>query len=170
MSELATRAAAAPSLIHREVGRVERVGLATSRRVGRTRLVRADATSPYFAGLREVLVRAFGPPRVLSDTLRGTEGVARAVVFGSWARRYHGVDGDRPVGDIDVLVLGAPDRDELFARIRPAEDRLGRPVQITIRPADWWRDGEGAFHDEVVGGSVVELVLEGDPDALDSPR
>ena len=64
--------------------------------------------------------------------------------------------------DIDVLVLGDPDRDEVFARIRPVEERLGRPVQLTFRSTRWLDEGEGAFHDTVVGRPMVEVPLSVD--------
>ena len=86
-------------------------------------------------------------------------GIERAVVYGSWAARFAGQPGDRPVGDIDLLVLGDPDRNELFERLRPMEDRLGRPVQVTVRSARWLEEGSGSFHDTVVSRPMVELEL-----------
>jgi DNA-binding transcriptional ArsR family regulator len=47
--------------VHREVLRAEQTGLVTSRKVGNTRLVRAQTDSPYYAGLADVLTKAFGP-------------------------------------------------------------------------------------------------------------
>jgi predicted nucleotidyltransferase len=136
--------------VHREVNRAESAGLLITRRVGRTRLVRANSASPYFDGLRQVLTRAFGPPAVLAEALAGVDAVEAAYLFGSWAARYEGMEGERPVGDIDLLVLGDPDRDELYARIEGASLRLGREVQVTIRAAGWLTNGEGAFHDTIV--------------------
>lgn len=52
---------------HREVQRAESAGLLLTRRVGRTRLVRANSDGPYFEGLRAVLTRAFGVPVVLAE-------------------------------------------------------------------------------------------------------
>ena len=135
---------------HREVERAESARLLLTRRVGRTRLVRANTASPYFDGLREVLARAFGPPSVLAEALTGVTGVEAAYLFGSWAARYQGVEGQRPVGDIDLLVLGEPDGDELYARVDRVSERLGRQVQVTIREARWLGNGEGTFHETIV--------------------
>lgn len=147
---------------HREVERAESAGLLRSRRVGRTRLVRANVDSPYYAGLSEVLTRAFGPPAVLAAALAPLPGIAAAYIFGSWAARYHGLDGDRPVGDIDLLVLGEPDRDALYAATHEASQRLGRPVEVTIRDRDWLTAGEGSFHRTVTGRPIVSLPISGD--------
>ena len=57
-----TGSARPPLPVYREVQRAEQAGLVTSRKVGNTRLVRANTASPYYAGLSEVLTRAFGVP------------------------------------------------------------------------------------------------------------
>jgi predicted nucleotidyltransferase len=147
--------------IHREIERAQAAGLVVSRNVGRTRLVRANTDSPYFAGLADVLVKAFGVPWVLAGSLAGLDGVDRAYVYGSWAARFQGEEGDRPVGDIDLLVLGEPDRDTLYAVVGETEKRLGRPVQVTVRATDWLENGSGSFHDTLASRPLVELDLTG---------
>jgi predicted nucleotidyltransferase len=121
------------------VQRADQAGLVTSRKIGNTPLVRADADSPYYPGQADVLTRAFGVPAVFTDTLRTVSGIDAAYIFGSWAARHEGQAGRRPVGDIDVLVLGQPDRDQLYEAVGIAEKRLGRQVQAAIRASDWLR-------------------------------
>ena len=157
LTGLAERTGIPHPSVYREVERAETAGLLTSRRVGPTRLVRANVESPYYEGLAEVLTRAFGVPAVLGDAIAGIEGVEEAYVFGSWAARHAGQRGVRPVGDIDLLVLGAPDRDALYEAVHTAERRLGREVQITIREAGWVEQGSGSFHDTVAGRPLLRL-------------
>ncbi|PZS25700.1 MAG: ArsR family transcriptional regulator [Pseudonocardiales bacterium] len=161
LSDLSTRLGAPYPSVHREVERAEAAGLLRSRRVGNTRLVRANTASPYFDGLAQVVTRAFGVPAVLGAVLRRVGGITSAYVYGSWAARFLGVEGQRPVEDIDVLVLGEFDRDRLYAELDGVEARLGRPVQITIRDADWLAAGVGSFHDTVVGRPMVPIPLDG---------
>ena len=161
LTELADRAGMPYPSVHREIERAEAAGLVTSRKVGNTRLVRADTESPYYEGLSSVLVRAFGVPALLAATLRAVDSVTDAYIFGSWAARHAGLTGERPVADIDLLVLGTPDRDALYSAIDLAAPRLARPVQITIRPAGWLESGDGTFHDTVVGRPMVRLDLSG---------
>jgi len=63
------------------------------------------------------------------------------------------------VGDIDVLVLGEPNRDQLFAALSTAEQRLARPVQATIRDRAWLESGSGAFHDTIACRTLLRLSL-----------
>lgn len=161
LTDLGTRLGIPVPSVHREIERAEAAGLVTSRRVGNTRLVRADTTSPYFAGLADVLVKAFGPPRAIAEALSAVDGIQGAYIFGSWAARDAGVAGERPIGDIDLLVLGTPDRDELYRAIADVESLLGRPVQVTVRDEDWLKAGSDNFHATVTGRPLVRLDLTG---------
>ena len=96
----------------------------------------------------------------MGTALRAIGGIERALIYGSWAARAHGVPGPRPVGDIDVLVLGDPDRDRLYAALEPVEHRLGRPVQVTIRNERWLESGTGSFHDTIVGKPMVDVDVQ----------
>jgi hypothetical protein len=160
LTEIAARTSTPHASVHREIERAEQAGLVLSRKLGNTRLVRANTASPYYTGLADVLTRAFGVPAVLAEVLQPVNGIAAAHIYGSWAARHEGQTGERPVGDIDVLVLGEPDRDQLYAALGDAEERLGRPVQATIRGPDWLDTGSGAFHDTVTSRPLLRLPLE----------
>jgi DNA-binding transcriptional ArsR family regulator len=162
LTDIAARTGTPHPSVYREIQRAERAGLVTTRKVGNTRLVRANTASPYYAGLAEVLTRAFGVPAVLAEALRPVRGINAAYIYGSWAARHEGQAGQRPVGDIDVLILGEPGRDQLYAALSAAEERLGRPVQATIRDPAWLDSGTGAFHDTVTSRTLLELALAPD--------
>ena len=162
VTDIAAMAGVPISSAHREIERAEAAGIVTSRRIGNVRLVRADTHSPYYRGLADVLVKAFGPPQVLAEVLEDIDGIEAAYIFGSWAARWSGEGAKRPVADIDVLVLGAPDRDRLYAALSVAEERLGRPVEDAIRPADWIAEGTDSFHATVVSRPLVPIALRQD--------
>ena len=159
LTEIAAQTGVPHPSVYREVQRAEQAGLVTSRKVGNARLVRANTASPYYAGLADVLTRAFGVPAVLARAMAAVEGIVAAYLYGSWAARHDGQPGQRPVGDIDVLILGEPDRDELYAALSAAEDRLGRQVQATIRDPSWLESGTGSFHDTVTSRPLLKLDL-----------
>jgi DNA-binding transcriptional ArsR family regulator len=162
LTQISARTGAPHPSVYREVERAEQAGLVTTRKVGNTRLVRANTDSPYYAGLADVLTRAFGVPSVLAEVLCEVNGITAAYIYGSWAARHEGRAGQRPVGDIDVLVLGDPDRDQLYAALSIAEQRLGRPVQATIRDRGWLESGSGAFHDTITSRPLLALSLSRD--------
>ena len=61
-----------------------------------------------------------------------------------------------------MLVLGEPDRDQLYAALGNAEERLGRAVQATIRAANRLDAGSGAFHDTVLSRPLLRLPTQRD--------
>jgi len=170
LTTLARQASASLSTAQREVDRAEAAGVLASRRVGRARVVRARPQSPLTAPLTELLLRAFGPRQVLADELADIEGIDEAFLFGSWAARYLGQEGPEPV-DVDVLVIGGPDRNDIADGADRAADRLAREVNVTIRDSAWWRHGEDAFWREVRSRPLVPLGVSPADDASDeAPR
>lgn len=160
LTQIATRTGAPHPSVHREIERAELAGLVATRKVGNVRLARADTGSPYYDGLSEVLTRAFGVPAVLARALGPVAGICAAYIFGSWAARHQGEIGRRPVGDVDVLVLGEPDRDHLYTVLGDAEQRLGREVQVAIRAARWLESGTGTFHATVASRPMLQLAFQ----------
>ena len=161
LADLGRRLGIPTASIHREVERAEQAGIVRSRRVGKTRLVSADTSSPYFAPMRQLLVSAFGVPARLREALEGIDGVDEAYIFGSWAARWEGEKGTRPVGDVDVLVLGHADRDKLYAAAHDVGLGVGREVQVQIRAPGWLQSGSGSFHDTVVSRPMVQVLPAG---------
>jgi predicted nucleotidyltransferase len=156
LTELAGRIGASVSSAQREVSRAEQAGVVSTRRLGNTRLVRA-ADSPLTGALTELLMRSFGPRQVLAEELATVDGADAVYLFGSWAARYAG-EGGRPPADLDVLVIGEPDRDALDDAAQRAGERLAREVNITVRSSHWWREGEDGFHTEVTHRPLVPVL------------
>jgi predicted nucleotidyltransferase len=158
LTELAGRAGSSLSSARREMARAEQAGVVSSRRVGSTRLVTA-ADSPLTGPLTELLLRSFGPRQVMAEELAGVPGIESAFLFGSWAARYAGQPGRAPA-DIDVLIIGDPDRDELDEAAQRAGTRLAREVNVTVRSPRWWREGGDGFHAEVTCRPLVPVFAE----------
>jgi predicted nucleotidyltransferase len=114
------------------------------------------AESPLTGPVTELLLRSFGPRQVLAEELAGVAGIDAAYLFGSWAARYAGEEGRAPA-DLDVLVIGRPDRDELDDAAQRAGTRVAREVNVTIRSPQWWRDGSDAFHTEISRRPLVPV-------------
>ncbi len=143
LRELADQLGVSPATVMREVDRAEQAGIATSRRLGNTRLVAADSDSPLIEPLRQLLTPTFGVPRVLFEEFADIDGVEEVHVVGSWAAAWHGEP--RAVGDLDVLVIAEhADRAALYDAADRAERRLGRPVDVIVRsPAQWHAEPAG---------------------------
>jgi predicted nucleotidyltransferase len=154
LTALSARIGAAVSSVQREVAALDRAGLVLSQRVGSVRLVVSNPASPYYLELRGLLTKAFGPAHLLTVALRSVEGVEHAAIFGSWARRYHGEGGPAP-RDLDVLVVGSADLEEIYRATRSVENALRMEVNPVVISADEWRHPSGLVrrirNDQVVG-------------------
>lgn len=137
LTEVARLINASLKSVHTEVSRLVTAGFATDRRLGNVRLVRAAGDSVVSRPLTELLAVTYGPLPVITDLLRTANDVHSAYIYGSWAARYLGEPGGIP-NDVDVLVIGSTDRDDLDRLASAAEERLKRPVSIRrIRPEAW---------------------------------
>lgn len=157
VSELAREIRAPVSTVQREVDRLEKAGLFTTSRVGRARLVAGNDGNPALAPLRQLVMIAFGPRQVIAEEFAHLTGVSEIVIFGSWAARYAGEQGAVP-GDVDILVVGKPDRDDVYDAAERAQTRLGRPVNTTIVPPRRWAAANEPFLQEVKRRPVVSVV------------
>lgn len=154
---IARRLEVSPGNLHADVQRMVEAGILMDRRVGRARLVRA-ARNPLADAVRDLIAVAYGPKAVLEEALAGVSGVEEALIFGSWAARHSGTQGDPP-HDIDLLVVGSPDRDEVHDRIAEVAADLPIPVQVVFRRDDSWRTDEDAFSQSLRENSMVPLDL-----------
>lgn len=156
LTDLAERVDRSLGTIHAEVERLERADLIRSRRLGRSRLVSANLESPYYPELRGLLLKAFGPAELLRKRLAAVEGVNRAFIYGSWATSEMGAATRQP-RDIDVMVVGEPDLDDVHAAARDVEIEVGRPVNVTVLSPEEWASGGSAFLESVRLGPKVPV-------------
>lgn len=154
IAELVSHTGGAYATVTREVRRLEDAGIVEIDEVGRSKRLRLDAGNPLYGPLATLMVRAFGPAVVVSEEFDRVPGVERVAIFGSWAARYEGEPGTSP-NDVDVLVLGNPDRDRVHAAARRAEQRIGLPVNTTVRPVEDWEHADDAFARAVKGSPLV---------------
>lgn len=157
IADLARETGSDPGNLHAEVERLVQAGILADRRVGRTRLLRA-ADSELNAPLANLLLLGYGPKQAAEQALRGIDGIEHAYIGGSWAARYAGQPGHFP-HDIDVIVVGTPDRDDTTDAVVNALSRIGHDAQVIFRSATAWRQAGDAFTRTAKSGPLVELDL-----------
>ncbi len=164
-TDLAARLGIPLTTAHRELSRLEAAGLLSGRQVGRSRLLRANTGHRAFAPLAQLLLVTFGPHVVITEEFTDLPRVSTVVLYGSWVARYAGVDGPAPA-DVDVLIVGAPERPAVYAAAERAEARLSIPVNPVVRsPA------RAAGDDPLIATikSGPHLVLHDSSSTMDDP-
>lgn len=122
-----------------EIGRLVESGIFASRKVGRSTLLRANPQGRLTPLITRLVTMTYGPVRAVSEEFGGLGDDVVAVMFGSWAARWHGHPGKEP-GDVDVLVLGNVDRAAVYDAASRVEKRVGFEVNPVIRPRSAWDD------------------------------
>lgn len=162
LTDLARRAHASVRAVHAEANRLSAAQWVTEERVGNNRMLRANTDSVVARPLTDLLAVTFGPQPLLTQALTGVTGIERAFIYGSWAARYQGHAGGIP-RDIDVLVVGDADPDDLADAVEVVAARLNREVNVRrVRPDRWANPADDPFLQSVQSRPLVELVLKGE--------
>jgi hypothetical protein len=139
LSALAQQIGASASTVMTEVNRLAEVGLLSTRTSGRNRLVHVDAEHRLTRPVTDLVLGTYGPLVVIGEEFGDVPAVDQVLIFGSWAARYAGERGSAP-RDVDVLVIGAPDRQAVYDAADRAQQRLGWPVNPTVVSSQRWAD------------------------------
>ena len=156
VSQLVEATGSQKRTVYREVVRLETAGVVISRTIAGTKVYTANTSAPFYLPLRDLVTVVAGPAHVLAEELSGLAGIDFAVIFGSWAARYRGEHGPTP-NDIDVLVVGSADRDDVYDAAGRAQRRLGREVNTVVVSLDRWNSGEDPLMRDVHAKPVVPV-------------
>ena len=163
VAEIARATGVTDLTVLREVNRLVDADLVAQVRKGRSRVIAPNPDNPATRPLAELLAVTFGPIPVLRDVLAGIDGIQDAWIYGSWAERYEGTPGRTP-GDIDVVVVGNSDEDELEQAGKEAGQRVGREVHIQrVRP-ERWKAADSGFLRTIQGRPLVRVAGADDAD------
>jgi len=156
LGELAKVSGQSLPTVQREVERAELAALVESRRMGRQRLVKAGP-SQIAIMLATLLLWSYGPKFVIAEEFAGIKGIDRLFIFGSWAARYHGVDG-YPPQDLDILVIGDANLSDVFRAAHAASNKLQLEVNPKLFSHTWWENKTGSgFRMEIERRPIVEI-------------
>ena len=152
--------------LHRELERAERAGIITRDRSRRPHIFRANRENPAFEHLAALLRPTLGVEAEVTKVLSEIPDIELALIHGSW------LDGTaRSTSDVDLLVVGNADRQNLRRRLRALSAELGREIDVSVvKPED--------FRELVASGNAFvaailrrpHLVLAGDLDDTLSGR
>jgi len=128
-SELIRRTGSGSGAAQRELARLEKSGLVTTRRAGHQKHYQANAESPLFSELRSIVLKTVGLAEPLRSALSSiASGIQAAFVYGSVAKER-----DRSESDVDIMVISdSLTYGEVFAALEPASRTLGRPINPTV--------------------------------------
>lgn len=134
--ELTRQANSGTGTVHRQLQRLEKVGLVTVTRIGNQKHYQANSDSPIFRELHGLVAKTVDLAEPLRRALAPfSKQIELAFVFGSVAKGT-----ERAKSDIDLLVVSDEiGYGEIYEAILPAEAFLARPINPTVRTRTEWR-------------------------------
>jgi len=113
--------------LRRELLRWSKAGLFLRERVGNLTYYSLNKSFPLYEELRRVVSKTIGIEHTLREGLKGIEKVETAIIYGSVASGQ-----DTGNSDIDILLIGDPNMDELVNDIQTMEEKLGREINYVL--------------------------------------
>jgi predicted nucleotidyltransferase len=151
--------------VQRELKQLTEAGLLERVREGRQVYFSANRSAPIFPELQAIIQKTAGATDVLRSALAHLvhrEEIGVAFIYGSVAA------GTQKAGsDVDLLVIGDVTMAATVRAIRPAEQRIGREVNVSTYPAAEFRKkvkAGSSFLTRVLKGP--KLFIAGGPDDL----
>jgi predicted nucleotidyltransferase len=157
-SELIRDAGTGSGAAQRELARLEESGLIVARRIGNQKHYQANAESPLFGELRNIVLKTVGLAEPLRDALKPVASDIRAAfVYGSVAKAT-----DQAASDIDLMVVSdSLSYGDVFGALDRFSRTLGRHVNPTVYSAAEFSKrakDENAFITRVLEGPKVWVI------------
>jgi len=145
--------------VERELKRLTDSGLVTRQRKGRQVHYQANQSSSVFPELKALMTKTAGVADVVRSALEELRGAIEvAAIFGSWAKGTGQAD-----SDVDLLVIGGANFEDLAIAASRAQERLGREVNPVVYSTAEFREKLAARHDFVSKvASEPKIYLIGD--------
>src|SRR5688572_27548102 len=131
-SELIRDAGTGSGAAQRELAKLEESGLLVARRIGHQKHYQANAASPLFPELRNIVLKTVGLAEPLRDALKPLSSAIRAAfVYGSVAKAT-----DQSGSDIDLMIISdSLTYGEVFGGLERDTRALGRKINPTVYTA-----------------------------------
>ena len=155
--QIARQVNASVGAVQRELEKLAKVGLLVRTSVGNQVFYQVNQQNPVFSEMRALVAKTVGVFNILNRALEPlSEQITIAFVYGSVARQEEAIE-----SDLDVMIIGEVELDEVLSSLADPEVALGRPVNPTVYSVDEFKgklDAGNHFLNAVLNGSKVFLI------------
>lgn len=144
--------------VQRALAQLVRLGIVVAAPRGNRVYYRPNPACAVLPELRALLAKTAGLADVVRQALTPVAGLRWAAIYGSFARAAADAN-----SDVDLLVVGEVGFGDLSAAVLPAEQRLGRAVNVTLySPGEFRQAVSGGDHflARVLAEPLIDLVGE----------
>ena len=151
-----------PGNLSKELCKIEKEGVFIAEIKGNQKHFYLNKRYSLYNELKSILFKTVGVEGRLKDIIEKVKGVQLSFIYGSYAANKENAS-----SDVDLLIVGSPDEDELLERIESAEQSLGREITYNIYPAKAFKE-KRKRKDNFITNILKrpKIILKGDLDAI----
>ena len=118
-----------PGNLSKELAALEKGGIFTVHIKGNQKHFYLNKQYPLFGELKSIFFKTIGVEGRLRDIIIKMKDIELSFIYGSYA-----ANNENAASDIDLLIVGKPNEDELLKAIESAERILGREINYNVYP------------------------------------
>lgn len=144
-----------PGNLSKELRKLAEEGLFKEEPKGRIKFYRLNSSYPLYGEIKQIIFKTEGVQGSLRTLVNEFPEIEAAFIYGSYAQGK-----EKASSDIDLMIVGTPDRKRLTSRIRDLEERLGREINFNLYPTAEFKKKsrvKGGFLAQVAAGRKILL-------------
>jgi len=153
--EMARRVNASAPTVGDELAELARLGVLQTNTIGRSLVYSVNERSPLLGEIRALVQKTIGIEGLIAKAVEGLAGVEAAYIFGS-----HAAGTDTAHSDVDLLIIGRPNRVTLSEKLAPVERAIGRDVNVVTKTEAQMRERRrsgDSFWRQVLGKPLIHV-------------
>ena len=141
--------------LSKELRRLAEDGLFREERKGKIKFYLLNTRHPLYSELQQIIFKTEGVKGQLTELVNKFPEIEIAFIYGSYAKGK-----EKASSDIDLVIVGTPERRRLTSRIRELEDQLHREINFNLYPLPEFKkkaNEKGSFLAQVTAGKKMLL-------------
>lgn len=131
LREVASTLKEDPGNLSKEFAKLEKEGVFTSTLRGNQKHFSLNKSYPLYKELKSIIFKTIGVEGSLKKLIESTDGILFSFIYGSFAQKK-----ENTISDIDLLIVGDPNEDDLMRKIENLEKKLQREINYNIYPEE----------------------------------
>ncbi|MFQ6052513.1 MAG: nucleotidyltransferase domain-containing protein [Candidatus Hydrothermarchaeota archaeon] len=116
-----------PGTFQRTLNKLASEGILESEYIANLRYFKVNKNHPLFKELKNIVFKTVGIKGSIEKVLKEIRNIKFAFIYGSYAKAK-----ENYFSDIDLIIVGSPDEDELVKKIDRLEEKLQREINYKI--------------------------------------
>lgn len=159
---LVDRLGVPPTILHSELKKFKEIGLLESTREANIKFYWVNKNFPLYPELKSIVFKTVGLADHLREAFSRIGHIESAFIYGSVAKNLEDMR-----SDVDLMIIGDVDMDELHNAVTKAEEAINREVNFSVFGPKEWQERikkKESFVKDVLRNQKIFLI--GDESAL----